>query len=69
MESLVTVLSRFTTKSEPLSDLVLSFLGGHARFYFLRESSTVLQVLHAHFSTGCDTAIFAVNYLIQCSQI
>ena len=65
MESLVTVLSRFTTKSEPLGihmrdllgSLALSSLDGHARFYFLGESSTILQVLHGHFSTGCDTAI------------
>ena len=62
MESLVTVLSRFTAKSEPLRALALSCLDGHARFYFLGESSTILQVLHGHFSTGCDTAI---DLLIQ----
>ena len=56
MESLVTVLSRFTTKSDPLGSLALSSLDGHARFYFLRESATILQVLHAHFSAGCDIA-------------
>ena len=52
MESLVTVLSRFTTNSEELRDLALSSLDGHARFYFWRESATILQVLHAHFAAG-----------------
>ena len=52
MESLVTVLNRFTTQSEELRDLALPSLDGHSRFYFRRESATILQVLHAHFAAG-----------------